>query len=752
MLGGFVHVEIPLNLTAMIEALSYTCQMVHLVAHNGHLSASGIVFLRHTLMAMEDNCKSEEIVLGSLIKSLGNREEWEKSYGDHDLNPFEAERRWTHQEGFRKFAFHKSLDYRFHRKIIKKNMTLDVSARPSRKKPDNFKPKGNQNFKTENYLQIPQYFTKAYIAYLKEFKRTIASDACTPLELYTHTWMYLESYENHHICKYFLFPEMENTKYFRADFFAEDSWRRYLATGELTPIRKSYYNAWTRGYRNARQVLMAGLAATAGVMFSSIATDVLGWLGFKREDGSSAEEIQRVNENSHHEVEIANHLGRLEWTTRELKSEEVKMMEVEALMQHVMSLQATVDGYMRKVRRVEEGLSVLLHTGNLSPALVDAHQLYAAVRDLETSAGKRNELLLLENYSDLWKAEVSYFLMKDLTMMLVLHVPVGRSDSQSQLYRYVPTPMEMVAGNVSHKFLVTPPDHVLSVNPRTQVKMELTDNDLLACPKVAPHARYCPRWGYQYKMDQHSCLMALFAGKAGPAAKLCPVTEFPEKPFVAQINLRQYYVYSPGTVVGRVSCEGKSGGKVEHLTGLQVVTLRPECRMDSEEFSLEPMVEFGEKTEGVQAVSLQFNDSHMGDAMNWAVEGGHLRNLADNNAPTLAEMSVRWRHDDLKIRQHWSLLHWLVVVSISVAAVSFTLWCLKCIYDVRNRGRYRDALTNVSNDVRNLYRRAWPDPPAQPEGRREGAVRYRSEPAVGSAVGDLEERLNGEASDTSENE
>jgi len=61
MLGGFVHVEIPLNLTAMIEALSYTCQMVHLVAHNGHLSASGIVFLRHTLMAMEDNCKSEEI-------------------------------------------------------------------------------------------------------------------------------------------------------------------------------------------------------------------------------------------------------------------------------------------------------------------------------------------------------------------------------------------------------------------------------------------------------------------------------------------------------------------------------------------------------------------------------------------------------------------------------------------------------------------------------------------------------------------
>ena len=755
MLGGFVHVEIPMNLTAMIEAMTYTCQMVHLISHNQHLSSSGVVFLRHALMAMEDNCRSEEIALGSLIKSLGSREEWEKTYGDHELNPLEAERKWIKQPGFRKFPFHTSLDHRFHRKTISRDLPLKVTAKSGKRKPEKVDPKPNKNFKVQHYLNIPPYFTKSYIAFLKEYKQKIDADACTPLELYTHTWMYLESYDNHRICKFFVFPENEDTRYYRADFFRDDNFRRYLATGELTPIRKSYHEAWTRGYRNTRQIFLAGLAATAGVLFSSIATDVLGWLGFKRADGATAEEVERVNENTHHEAEIANHLGRLEWVTRQLKSKEVGMMEESKLMQHVMSFQGTFEGFMNKVRRVEEGLSVLLHTGNLSPSLVDAHQLYSATRDLEMAAGKRNELLLLENYSDLWKAEVSYFLMKDLTMMLVLHVPVGRADSQSRLYRYVPTPMEMVAGNVSHKFLVTPPDHVLSFNPRTQVKTELTNSELQACPKVAPHVRYCPRWGYQYKMDQHTCLMALFSGKAVPAARLCPVTEFPEEPFVAQVNLRQYYVYAPRVMVGRVSCEGRVGDKVEHLEGLQMITLRPDCRLDSEAFTLEPMVEFGEKTEGVQAVSLKFNDSHMGDAMNWAVKGGHLKDLADNNAPTLAEMSVRWRHDDLKVQQHWSLLHWMVVVSVTVAVVMFLLWMIKCIYDVRNRGKYRDALTNMSNDVRNLYRRAWEvDPPSRPESRREPAVRFRNRrgsvsdlaAATGVHLGDLESRLNGSSS------
>ena len=178
----------------------------------------------------------------------------------------------------------------------------------------------------------------------------------------------------------------------------------------------------------------------------------------------------------------------------------------------------------------------------------------------------------------------------------------------------------------------------------------------------------------------------------------------PEEPFVAQIDLRSFYVYSPKPTFGRVVCRGLVKDEVQALQGLQTVTLRSDCKLDSAGFILEPVVEFGERAEGYQAINIRFPNVST-KKLDWAEDVGHLDGSADNNSPTIAEIASRWDEKDLHEEQHWSLLKWISVIIGAVGMVLLALWIIKCIWDVKKRGDYRQTLSSITKDVQALYTR-----------------------------------------------
>ena len=73
--------------------------------------------------------------------------------------------------------------------------------------------------------------------------------------------------------------------------------------------------------------------------------------------------------------------------------------------------------------------------------LVDPVALYVQIKELEHEVASKQERLLVLTSSDVWHMPISYFIFGDMELSVLLHIPVGRVDSYSMVYQYVPTPI-----------------------------------------------------------------------------------------------------------------------------------------------------------------------------------------------------------------------------------------------------------------------------------------------------------------------
>ena len=88
--------------------------------------------------------------------------------------------------------------------------------------------------------------------------------------------------------------------------------------------------------------------------------------------------------------------------------------------------------------------------------LVDPVALYVQIKDLEHEVASENERLLVSTPSDVWHTPTSYFVTGNMKLSILLHIPVGRVDSYSTVYQYVPTPIALPNSTVH--FRIDPMD------------------------------------------------------------------------------------------------------------------------------------------------------------------------------------------------------------------------------------------------------------------------------------------------------
>ena len=86
-------------------------------------------------------------------------------------------------------------------------------------------------------------------------------------------------------------------------------------------------------------------------------------------------------------------------------------------------------------------METLFHSKEATPLLVDPVALYVQIKELEHEVASENERLLVSTPSDVWHTPTSYFVTGSMKLSILLHIPVGRVDSYSTVYQYVPTPI-----------------------------------------------------------------------------------------------------------------------------------------------------------------------------------------------------------------------------------------------------------------------------------------------------------------------
>ena len=128
---------------------------------------------------------------------------------------------------------------------------------------------------------------------------------------------------------------------------------------------------------------------------------------------------------------------------------------------------AGLDTIFDEIHRVFNGMETLFHAKQATPLLVDPVALYVQIKDLEHEVASENELLLVSTPSDVWHTPTSYFVTRNMKLSILLHIPVGRVDSYSTVYQYVPTPIALP--NTTVHFLIDPMDDFLANNRRTHM-------------------------------------------------------------------------------------------------------------------------------------------------------------------------------------------------------------------------------------------------------------------------------------------
>jgi hypothetical protein len=557
----------------------------------------------------------------------------------------------------------------------------------------------------EQPIEGVPYMTQGYLAYLAERAQQLRTEnrsVCTPDLLFDNlAQTRVDEIYTAHDCEPFYFPEVDpGTPYYKPGFFTAEQTASYQVAKRLFGLRDAYQNADPSLTRLTRQ-LIAAAGMAAGFVLSKISNSVLGWLGFGKKEGPDRAEVQRINVNTAHVGEVANHLGRVEKITEALAADEEMLENAEKKTMAVMKLVVSTRAFLDQSTRISEGLIDLTHR-HLSPTLVDTDLLYKGLRELEFEASKQQEMLLIQDYSEIWNLRMSYFMTANRDLLVVIHLPVGRMDSKHEIYEYISTPLAMSGSPELEKvhFVVNPPKSLVAYNPLLSTKMEMSTAEYDNCPHITDGTRYCPKWGYTYKSVRPSCVMSLYEANISQLVDYCPISAFAERPYVAQIGFRDFFTYVAKPTTARISCRGPvPGPKTVTLNFLQRSSVRADCKVETDDFTLEPVIEFGKKEGFYQSADLTFDRVNYSRPLDWAHKNGRLANYSTSSAPTMSEIASDWHLDKLRVDAHWTLLQWVSILCGAASLFLFALWMVKCCWDVAKRRSFGGAIRQLREDV-----------------------------------------------------
>ena len=242
------------------------------------------------------------------------------------------------------------------------------------------------------------------------------------------------------------------------------------------------------------------------------------------------------------------------------------------------SLQIIETGLYRLVDHATRAVQ-MAQIRRMSVDLLTGVQLKNLFNKLKGEARKLNNILLINQPSDLFQLEVSYF-SDGQDVHLLVHVPSVPKSGLLDLYQLHPFPLP-VEGNFSLIPIVT--NNVLALTTdHNKYHAQLSTTQLMDCLRIN-QVYICERHGVLAKELSSSCLGALYLQHAVKAQELCQIEVTPIKEIVFQLLSNWFLIYSPVIFTSDVHCQNGSLSRFFIPEGISKHFLSPGCQADFKE-------------------------------------------------------------------------------------------------------------------------------------------------------------------------
>ena len=248
----------------------------------------------------------------------------------------------------------------------------------------------------------------------------------------------------------------------------------------------------------------------------------------------------------------------------------------------------TVSAIERKMATVREIITAAMYQ-RLAPAAMQQKQFRYFLQTLQIESTKRGFQLLISRTSDLLQCSTS-FVMTDVGINIITHVPSSPLEAILDMYRFVPLPIPV---HDQYHATIGISDTILAIAPSEVIFRTMSAFDLSQCTRLGDYF-VCHEGNVMRKAlpamqtagtDSGVCMYALFTQNFEVANKACDVYISPASSSVHQISTHTFVTFSDRPFTGSLQCLDSTSNLSSisfRPNQIQSVTLPPGCILDSE--------------------------------------------------------------------------------------------------------------------------------------------------------------------------
>ena len=229
--------------------------------------------------------------------------------------------------------------------------------------------------------------------------------------------------------------------------------------------------------------------------------------------------------------------------------------------------------------RLHRGLTTLVTEQRLDPALVEGYAMHAHLDKVAEKAKEQGLRVAFKSELDLWKSQVSFGTFTDLTLRIIIHVPLYREEDRFDIFRYLAVPVGLNS-STSHGQVRTRGSGTIAVSKDRKRHFDPTTAGI----------SFRGRESFSSSdqtlirgVDSPSCLWALFRSKHQEILDNCDIQEAPKTSRWWNLDSHKYAVWHPRPRELRIKCKGVQVAS-EHFSGQRVVSLLPGCFAEDSHF------------------------------------------------------------------------------------------------------------------------------------------------------------------------
>ena len=289
--------------------------------------------------------------------------------------------------------------------------------------------------------------------------------------------------------------------------------------------------------------------------------------------------------------------------------------------------QVTMAHHFEETRRVLRGWDAVLNH-QINPDILRYDETNAALTKLKHQMAAEGYEMGINNFADLFRLDTSHILYPNGTMLVLIHIPGVKFDSNLKLYEFLNLPFHL-GGKAINEIgkevvdditMVAQPEHqFLGLSDDGSSFRAYTEAEISRC-RIIEDVYFCDLSIYD-KRRELSCLVSLYNEQVERIKKNCIWTFKESTDYAVQLDENNFLIYHHTEEEARLSCNDDELA-VRNIVGLVQVYVPPHCRLWTPAFVIDGQANYTitinsyvprefNVSELVQEMNLKGNNSEM---------------------------------------------------------------------------------------------------------------------------------------------